>query len=159
MPAPCSTLMGRSLWMALPKRPDLYAGFRVKPRSRLCGACFIHCRLDWPVDCLPSYPSSSWRSGSPRGSGVLNQTRVGHRGRLFTATSFAPCARMLKQQELFGQPRRSRITPLGGFMRRPDSMKFPTLERFARDMGLSARRSAPNLSMLSNEIPITICAT
>ncbi len=134
-------------------------GFRVKASQQIVrrivsfSVAFIALLI-----CLPFIPFIilAVRLSSP-GPVFFNQTRVGHRGRLFTAHKF----RTMRQDAeaagaVWATKDDPRITPLGGFMRKTRLDEIPQLWNVLRgDMGfVGPRPERPEfVQWLSDEIP------
>jgi sugar transferase (PEP-CTERM system associated) len=134
-------------------------GFRVKASQQIVrrvvsfSVAFIALLI-----CLPFIPFIilAVRLSSP-GPVFFNQTRVGHRGRLFTAHKF----RTMRQDAeaagaVWATKDDPRITRLGGFMRKTRLDEIPQLWNVLRgDMGfVGPRPERPEfVQWLSNEIP------
>jgi len=108
--------------------------------------------------CLPFIPFIilAVRLSSP-GPVFFNQTRVGHRGRLFTAHKFRTMRQNAEAEgAVWATKDDPRITPLGGFMRKTRLDEIPQLWNVLRgDMGfVGPRPERPEfVQWLSNEIP------
>jgi len=134
-------------------------GFRVKASQQIVRRMVsFTVALIGLLICLPFIPFIilAVRLSSP-GPVFFNQTRVGHRGRLFTAHKF----RTMRQDAeaagaVWATKDDPRITPLGGFMRKTRLDEIPQLWNVLRgDMGfVGPRPERPEfVQWLSNEIP------
>jgi sugar transferase (PEP-CTERM system associated) len=134
-------------------------GFRVKASQQIVRRLVsFSVALTALIICLPFIPFIilAVRLSSP-GPVFFNQTRVGHRGRLFTAHKF----RTMRQNAeaagaVWATKDDPRITPLGGFMRKTRLDEIPQLWNVLRgDMGfVGPRPERPEfVQWLSNEIP------
>jgi sugar transferase (PEP-CTERM system associated) len=134
-------------------------GFRVKASQQIVRRIVsFTVALIGLLICLPFIPLIilAVRLSSP-GPVFFNQTRVGHRGRLFTAHKF----RTMRQDAeaagaVWATKDDPRITALGGFMRKTRLDEIPQLWNVLRgDMGfVGPRPERPEfVQWLSNEIP------